>query len=127
MFFANTAHVLSDASGDIEGDRKYGKITLPAKFGIPFASKIILLNNAAAILITIVLGYTVHLGIIYWIGVVVGGGFMLKWCFDFVKDPTPARGDANFVKEAIYWTVFYVAIITDLLFCATFQQYPIPF
>lgn len=127
MFFANNAHVLSDASGDIEGDRKFGKITMAVKFGLPFTSKIVLFNNAAAILIAIILGYAAHLGIIYWIGSLVGGLFLLKWGFKFVQNPIPDQGDANFLKEAIYWSIFYVAIIIDLLFCVKLPQYPIPF
>lgn len=127
MFFANNAHVLSDASGDIEGDRKFGKITVPVKFGLPLASKLVLFNNSIAILISIVLGYTARLGVIYWIGSLAGGLFLLRWGVKFVENPTSEQGDANFLKEAIYWTIFYAAIIIDLVLCVMLPRYPIPF
>jgi 4-hydroxybenzoate polyprenyltransferase len=105
---------------DVEGDRKRGVPTLPAVYGLRTASGIILACWMALAALTLVMWYYAGMGLVF----LAGGMFSALWLVAngvaFVKDPTPVRGGATFLRAILWFWVFSLALILDVSFHVTF-------
>lgn len=104
-----------DASRDVEGDSANGIPTTPATYGIPATSKMVAFFWLIGIALSIALGLSAGLGLIYLTTAAVAGGWLLLQNVDFVRHPIAKRGDWLFYQSANYRAVLFAAIIFDIL------------
>ena len=104
-----------DASRDVESDKAENIPTMPATYGIPLTSKMVAIFWLLGVALSIALGLSAGLGIIYMTAAVLAGGWLLLQNLDFVRHPTAKRGDRLFYQSASYRAVLFAAIIVDVL------------
>jgi len=104
-----------DASRDVEGDKANGIPTTPAIYGIPATSKMVAIFWFIGVALSVALGFSAGLGLIYLAVAVAAGGWLLIQNLDFVRHPTAKRGDHLFYQSANYRAVLFAAIIIDIL------------
>jgi len=104
-----------DASRDVAGDRKKGVPTTPATFGVPFTARMVAVFWVGGVVLSLVLGLASGLGLLYQGVAVFAGSWILAQSIDFVRRPTPARGEALFYQSANYRAVLFLALISDVL------------
>jgi len=104
-----------DASRDVKGDRAQGIPTTPATYGIPATSKMVALFWLIGVVLSITLGLSAGLGLLYLVAAAFAGGWLLMQNLDFVRHPTARRGDELFYQSANYRAVLFAAIIVDVL------------
>lgn len=104
-----------DASRDVSGDREKGIPTTPATFGIPATARMVAVFWTAGIALSIALGISSGLGWLYLIVAAAEGLWLLWQNLDFVRNPTPARGERLFYQSANYRAWLFAAIIADVL------------
>jgi len=104
-----------DASRDVEGDKANGIPTTPATYGIPATSKMVAVFWLIGVVLSIALGLSAELGLIYLATAATAGGWLLLQNIDFVRHPTAARGNQLFYQSANYRAVLFAAIIIDIL------------
>lgn len=104
-----------DASRDAAGDRKKGIPTTPATFGIPATSKMVAAFWIIGVVLSIALGITAGLGLIYLASAAVAGCWLLLQNLEFVKNPVAKQGDKLFYQSANYRAVLFAALIIDVL------------
>ena len=104
-----------DASRDVECDKAEDIPTMPATYGIPVTSKMVAIFWILGVALSIALGLSAGLGIIYMTAAVLAGGWLLLQNLDFVRHPTAKRGDRLFYQSASYRAVLFAAIIVDVL------------
>jgi 4-hydroxybenzoate polyprenyltransferase len=104
-----------DASRDVKGDRAQGIPTTPATYGIPATSKMVALFWLIGVVLSIILGLSAGLGLLYLVAAAFAGGWLLMQNLDFVRHPTARRGDELFYQSANYRAVLFAAIIVDVL------------
>lgn len=104
-----------DASRDVAGDKAEGIPTTPATYGIPATSKMVAIFWLIGIALSIALGLSAGLGLLYLAAAALAGGWLLLQNLDFVRHPTSARGDRLFYQSANYRAVLFAAIIADVL------------
>jgi len=104
-----------DASRDVAGDREKGIPTTPATFGIPASAKMVALFWLIGVVLSVALGWSAGLGLIYLAVAAAAGAWLLLQNLDFVKNPTAKRGDRLFYQSANYRFVLFSAIIIDVL------------
>ncbi len=80
---------------DMEFDRHYGLHSIPARFGALPALKSAAGCHAATVLFLLVFGWTAHLGIVYWAGIVVVG-VLLGFEHSLVEKGNLTKIDAAF-------------------------------
>ncbi|NYT02457.1 MAG: UbiA family prenyltransferase [Methanosarcinales archaeon] len=107
-----------DASRDFAGDRKKGIPTTPATFGVPFTARMVAVFWGIGVVLSLALGLAAGLGILYQGVAVFAGSWILAQSIDFVRKPTPARGDALFYQSANYRAALFLALIADVLLSA---------
>jgi 4-hydroxybenzoate polyprenyltransferase len=104
-----------DASRDVKGDRTQGIPTTPATYGISATSKMVALFWLIGVFLSIALGLSAGLGLLYLVAAAFAGGWLLMQNLDFVRHPTANRGDELFYQSANYRAVLFAAIIVDVL------------
>lgn len=104
-----------DASRDVPGDRAKGIPTTPATYGIPLTSKLVAAFWTAGVILSLLLGILSGLSSLYHAAAVITGVWMLIQCADFVKNPTPLRGEKLFYQGANYRSVLFAALILDVI------------
>ncbi len=104
-----------DASRDVSGDREKGIPTTPATFGIPATAMMVAAFWAAGIALSLAMGVSAGLGLLYLAAAIIAGAWLLLQNADFVRHPTPERGDRLFYQSANYRAVLFAAIIADVL------------
>lgn len=104
-----------DASRDTAGDREKGIPTTPAIYGIPATAKMVSLFWVAGVILSLALGVSAGLGLLYMAAAALAGGWLLLKNLDFVRDPTSEQGDRLFYQAANYRAVLFAALIVDVL------------
>jgi 4-hydroxybenzoate polyprenyltransferase len=104
-----------DASRDVVGDRAEGIPTTPATYGIPATSKMVAVFWLIGVALSIALGLSAGLGLLYLVTAALAGGWLLLQNLDFVLNPTADRGSRLFFQSANYRAVLFGAIILDVL------------
>ncbi|HIH69178.1 UbiA prenyltransferase family protein [Methermicoccus shengliensis] len=115
---------LSGVCRDVEGDRARGVPTTPVVHGIPFTSRLVLSFWSAGVVLSLLVGYTAHLGPLFMVAALLTGGWMLAQCVDFVHHPAPERGGRLFLQGSRYRAVMFAALIADVALCLLLQRYP---
>lgn len=103
-----------DASRDVPGDRAKGIPTTPATYGIPLTSKLVAAFWTAGVILSLLLGILSGLGALYHAAAILSGVWMLMQCVDFVRNPTPSRGEMLFYQGANYRAVLFAALMLDV-------------
>lgn len=104
-----------DASRDFNSDRNKGIPTTPAIYGISATSRLVALFWAAGVALSLGFGVSAGLGIIYFVAALLAGAWIMANALDFVRNPTPARGESLFYQSANYRAVLFAALIADVL------------
>ena len=115
MCVTDWGFTLSGVARDVEGDRAKGAPTFPVTFGIPTTSKLVTLCWIAGIMASLIIGWTAHLGPIFFAGAIFAGAWMLKQSFDFIKNPMPERGGRLFLQGSRYRGVMFGSLIVDVV------------
>jgi len=113
-----------DASRDVAGDRREGIPTFPVTYGIPRTARLVAAAWVVGVLLSIALGIATGLGPIYFAAALAAGVWMVGQTFDFIRNPTAARGERTFYQGANYRAVLFAALIVDVLLRATVAGYP---
>lgn len=123
MCVTDWGFTLSGVARDVEGDRAKGAPTFPVTFGVPATSKFVTLCWVAGFVASIVIGWTAHLGPIFFAGAIFAGTWMLTQSFDFIKNPLPERGGRLFLQGSRYRSVLFVSLIVDVVLSTIFTSY----
>lgn len=123
MCVTDWGFTLSGVARDVEGDRAKGAPTFPVTFGVPTTSKFVTLCWVAGFVASIVIGWTAHLGPIFFAGAIFAGTWMLTQSFDFIKNPLPERGGRLFLQGSRYRSVLFVSLIVDVVLSTIFTSY----
>lgn len=123
MCVTDWGFTLSGVARDVEGDRAKGAPTFPVTFGVPATSKFVTLCWVAGFVASIVIGWTAHLGPIFFAGAIFAGIWMLTQSFDFIKNPLPERGGRLFLQGSRYRSVLFVSLIVDVVLSTIFTSY----
>ena len=115
MCVTDWGFTLSGVARDVEGDRAKGAPTFPVTFGIPTTSKFVTLCWIAGVIASLVIGWTAHLGPIFFAGAIFAGAWMLIQSFDFIKNPLPERGGKLFLQGSRYRGVMFGSLIVDVV------------
>lgn len=118
---------LSGVARDVEGDRAKGAPTVPVTFGVPATSKFIFMCWLVGVAASLVIGYTAHLGPLYFAGALLGGGWILWQSIDFIKNPLPERGGKLFLQGSRYRGVMFGSLIIDVLLLIFIKSTGYPF
>lgn len=118
---------LSGVARDVEGDRAKGAPTVPVTFGVPVTSKFIFVCWVVGVAASLVIGYTAHLGPLYFAGAIFGGGWILWQSIDFIKNPLPERGGKLFLQGSRYRGVMFSSLIIDVLLLIFIKSTGYPF
>jgi 4-hydroxybenzoate polyprenyltransferase len=105
----------SDASRDVEGDKKNAIPTTPATFGIPVTSKMVAAFWLVGVMLSIAMGLSSGLGLLYLGTAAIAGSWLLVQNLDFIRNPTAQRGDRLFYQSANYRAVLFASLIADIL------------
>ncbi|MEM2924563.1 MAG: UbiA family prenyltransferase [Methanocellales archaeon] len=114
---------LAGVSRDVAGDRRRGAPTMPVTFGVPFTSKFIMLCWIMGVIFSIIIFISARLGVVYLLGALASGIWMLTQCYDFVRNPTPERGGKLFLQGSRYRGVMFASLIIDVLLCVSLPEY----
>ncbi|MHC1631494.1 MAG: UbiA prenyltransferase family protein [Methanotrichaceae archaeon] len=112
-----------DASRDVEGDKKKEIPTLPVTYGIPTTSKFVTFTWITGVVLSLTLGMSIRLGILYFVTALVAGIWMIFQSINFVRNPIDVRGNHLFYQGANYRSVLFAVLIADVLLRAT-VNYP---
>ena len=123
MCVTDWGFTLSGVARDVEGDRAKGAPTFPVTFGIPATSKFVTLCWVAGIIASLIIGWTSHLGPIFFAGAILAGAWMLVQSFDFIKNPLPERGGELFLQGSRYRGVMFGSLIVDVVLSTVFTGY----
>lgn len=104
-----------DASRDVEADRTNGIPTFPVKYGIPATSRMVAFFWLCGIVLSIAMGLSAGLGLVYLGTAGLAGAWLLWQNLDFVRDPTASKGELLFYQSANYRAVLFAALIADVL------------
>jgi 4-hydroxybenzoate polyprenyltransferase len=111
-----------DASRDVEGDRANGIPTTPATYGIPATSKMVAFFWLVGVVLSVALGFSAGLGLVYLATAAVAGGWLMLQNIDFMRHPTAKRGDRLFYQSANYRAILFAALIFDVLLRTLFPH-----
>lgn len=106
---------LSGVCRDIEGDKKRGVTTLPAKIGVKSTAKFTLTGWIFILPISFLIFLFTWLGIIFLLVSVIASLFLIKLGADFVKNPKPEVGASTMIKASLFFWLFNLAIILDVV------------
>jgi len=106
---------LSGVARDVAGDRLRGAPTFPVTFGVSVTSKFVMVCWILGVALSLAIGYTAGLGLIYFAGAAIGGIWMLLQAADFVRNPVPERGGQLFLQASHYRFVIFLAMIADVV------------
>jgi len=101
---------------DVEGDRQMGIPTLPLKYGIPATSKLVLVSWILVVPTSLALFFHTELGILYLVGSMFAGLWLVALAAKFLREPTPSMGGGIFIKSTLWLWVFSLAVVLDVVF-----------
>ena len=127
MCVTDWGFTLSGVARDVEGDRAKGAPTTPVTFGVPATSKFVFLCWLAGVIASLAIGYTAHLGPVYFAGALLGGAWILWQSMDFIKNPVPERGGELFLQGSRYRGVMFGSLIVDVLLLIFVKSAGYPF
>lgn len=114
---------LAGVSRDVAGDKRRGAPTMPVTFGIPFTSKFILLCWILGVIFSLAIFASAKLGVVYLMGAIASGIWMLAQCIDFIRNPAPERGGKLFLQGSRYRGVMFASLIIDVVLCIVMPGY----
>ena len=117
MCVTDWAFTLGGVARDVEGDRLKGAPTMPVTFGIPFTARFVTFWWIVGVIASVMIGWSAHLGPVYFAGAFASGLWMLVQCFGFIKHPTPERGGALFLNGSNYRAIMFGSMILDVVLC----------
>ena len=127
MCVTDWGFTLSGVARDVEGDRAKGAPTTPVTYGVPVTSKFVFLCWLAGVIASLAIGYTAHLGPVYFAGALLGGAWILWQSMDFIKNPVPERGGELFLQGSRYRGVMFGSLIVDVLLLIFVKSAGYPF
>lgn len=127
MCVTDWGFTLSGVARDVEGDRARGAPTTPVTFGIPVTANFIFLCWVMGVAASLAIGYTAHLGPVYFTGALAGGAWILWQSMDFIRHPVPDRGGRLFLQGSRYRGVMFVSLIIDVLLLILIKSTGYPF
>ena len=127
MCVTDWGFTLSGVARDVEGDRAKGAPTTPVTYGVPVTSKFVFLCWLAGVIASLAIGYTAHLGPVYFAGALLGGAWILCQSMDFIKNPVPERGGELFLQGSRYRGVMFGSLIVDVLLLIFVKSAGYPF
>jgi 4-hydroxybenzoate polyprenyltransferase len=112
LWFALTVWIagfdLIYACQDVEFDRRHGLHSVPARFGIPAALTLARLCHLLTIAAFALLGWTMGLGLLFWLGVLVVAGLLVY------EHSLVSPGDLSRLDVAFFNVNGYIAVILFL-------------
>ncbi|WP_300607577.1 UbiA family prenyltransferase [Methanohalophilus sp.] len=123
MCVTDWGFTLSGVARDVEGDKARGAPTFPVTYGVPLTSKFVTVCWFVGVISSIIIGWTAHLGPIYFVGAFFAGIWMLAQSFDFIRNPTPQRGGKLFLQGSRYRGVMFGSLIIDVILSISFVEY----
>jgi len=112
LWFALTVWIagfdLIYACQDVEFDRRHGLHSVPARFGIPAALTVARLCHLLTIAAFALLGWTMGLGLLFWLGVLVVAGLLVY------EHSLVSPGDLSRLDVAFFNVNGYIAVILFL-------------
>jgi 4-hydroxybenzoate polyprenyltransferase len=112
LWFALTVWIagfdLIYACQDVEFDRRHGLHSVPARFGIPAALTVARLCHLLTIAAFALLGWTMGLGLLFWLGVLVVAGLLVY------EHSLVSPGDLSRLDVAFFNVNGYIAMILFL-------------
>jgi len=123
MCVTDWGFTLSGVARDVEGDRARGAPTFPVTYGVPVTSRFVAACWFVGIVSSIIIGWTAHLGPLFFLGAIFAGAWMLSQSFDFIRNPTPERGGRLFLQGSRYRGVMFCSLIIDVILSITFVEY----
>ncbi len=127
MCLTDWGFTLSGVARDVEGDRSRGAPTFPVTFGIPATSKFVTLCWCVGVICSFLIGLTAQLGPVFFLGAILGGVWILKQSFDFIRNPSPERGGALFLQGSRYRGVMFGSLILDVILLLLIDGYSLIF
>ncbi|MCD4702833.1 MAG: UbiA family prenyltransferase [Methanosarcinaceae archaeon] len=115
MCVTDWGFTLSGVARDVKGDSARGAPTFPVTFGVPATSKLVTVCWTFGVIASLVIGWSAHLGPVYFAGVIIGGSWMLIQSFDFIKNPFPQRGGELFLQGSRYRGIMFGSLILDVI------------
>lgn len=117
MCVTDWAFTLGGVARDVEGDRLKGAPTMPVTFGIPFTARFVTFWWIVGVIASVIIGWSAHLGPVYFAGALGSGLWMLVQCLGFIKHPSPERGGALFLNGSNYRAIMFGSMILDVVLC----------
>jgi 4-hydroxybenzoate polyprenyltransferase len=112
LWFALTVWIagfdLLYACQDVDFDRRHGLHSMPARFGIPAALTTARVCHVLTIAAFALLGWTMGLGLLYWLGVLVVAGLLVY------EHSLVSPGDLSRLDVAFFNVNGYIAVILFL-------------
>lgn len=121
--FTDWGFTLSGVARDVEGDKARGAPTFPVTFGISVTSKFVTFMWIIGVIASIAIGITAKLGMLYFAGALIAGGWMVLQSIDFIKNPTQERGGRLFIQGSRYRGVMFTSLIIDVALCILIPAY----
>ncbi len=115
MFFWTPSHFWSFAILHAEDYRKAGIPMLPVVIGYQKTALYIMLNSILLVLSSLlpfILGYN---GLIYLVGAVVSGAYLLRWNGRLLNDMSQEILRKNFMASMVYLAMLFGALIVDTI------------
>jgi 4-hydroxybenzoate polyprenyltransferase len=123
MCVTDWGFTLSGVSRDVEGDRAKGAPTFPVIFGVSATSKLVTACWIIGVISSLIIGWTAHLGPIFFTGAILAGIWMIIQSVDFIKTPLPERGGMLFLQGSRYRGVMFGSLIIDVILSIVSEGY----
>jgi 4-hydroxybenzoate polyprenyltransferase len=113
--FFEPGFTLAGVCRDIEGDKERGVPTLPAKIGIANTATFTVIGWAFIIPCCIIIALVTGLGLIFLIGSLIASLVLIALGFKFLNNPDPETGGQTMIKASLFFWLFNLAIIADVI------------
>ncbi len=104
---------------DVEADREHGVPTLPARYGLRMTAGVILFCWLGVAVLSVLTYHYTDLGLVFLGGSMFAALWLVANAIGFVKNNTPEVGGATFLRSILWFWVFSIAMILDVMFPIT--------
>jgi 4-hydroxybenzoate polyprenyltransferase len=101
---------------DVEFDSRRGVPTLPARHGVRAVAYLVLASWTATLALTVVMSLTTPVGIVFMAGALFAAVWLVAAAVRFLRNPTPEIGGSTFLRGVLWFWVFSLALILDVVF-----------
>lgn len=106
---------------DYEFDRQSGLFSFPARFGKQNALKATGVLHATAVLAWLGAGWLAQLGIIYFLGLILASGLLIRESWLVVKFGLARLEEAFFKLNAVISFILFLSVLFDFVFQGVFK------